>query len=202
MAEGWDDGSPKRYWYRERQTSSEWNSESVWNETLPVVPCGRSRVGKSKTVSSNSSGNDERETIPTQVFFSRTRSHYQDYGTGRLKVLVSNFGLWEVVKKVKQHYLYLHLSAVLREQELPISNEALFNEERYKVLKPLAEYILGGTGTPDALIDMLNWQEQFPDPRKTQITPVCEKGMKSLCTYKGWEIPSQFKVAPLNQPCF
>ena len=92
----------------------------------------------------------------------------------------------------------MHLPAVLREQELPILNEALFNEKSYKMLKTLAEYILGGTETPDALIDMLNWQEQFPDPWKTQITSVCEKGMKSLCTYKGLEIPSQFIVAPLN----
>ena len=47
-------------------------------------------------------------------------------------------------------------------------------------------------------MDMINRQEEFPDPSKTLITPFCENGIKSMCIFKGWEIPKQFTVAPLN----
>ena len=45
---------------------------------------------------------------------------------------------------------------------------------------------------------MINRQEEFPDPSKTLITPLCESGMKSMCIFKRWEIPKQFTVAPFN----
>ena len=216
MAEGGDEGSPKRSWNRERRENSNQyipvvsygkiNSEQggpkrSWDrerkedsdQLIPVELDGKVRSNLEEAVC-NYDSNSSNSAIPTQVFVSRKKGPLSNRNRGLQSICpIGECGKFS--KRIKQHVGFMHFPAALREQELITTK---LNEERYKALEILAEFILGQTGTPEALMDMINRQEEFPDPNKTLITPFCENGMKSMCIFKGWEIPKQFTVAPLN----